>query len=70
MSATHGMRRGALATYRPAHVLDRRIRVEVRAVHRDGTVTVETMHELDEEGQAAGPWLGDMLTLDAGELTQ
>lgn len=64
------MRRGHLATYRPAHVLDRRIMVEIAKVHRDGTVTVETMHELDEDGQAAGPWLGDILTLDAGELTQ
>lgn len=61
---------GHYATYRPPHVLDRAVRVVVRGVHHDGTVTVETLYEVDEDGQAAGRFLGDTITLDAMELTQ
>lgn len=71
VTTPHALHPGHYATYRPAdHVLDRRVRVVVRGVHHDGTVTVETVYELDEDGKCAGRFLGDTITLDAEELTQ
>lgn len=66
----HAIRKGHYATYQPPHVLDRSVRVVVRGVHHDGSVTVETLYEIDEDGGAAGRFLGDTITLDATELHQ
>jgi hypothetical protein len=66
----HAIKRGHYVTYRPAedNPLERDVRAVVRHVYDNGTVTIETIHELDEDGQAAGRFLGDVITLDAAEL--
>lgn len=50
-------------------VRGRTISAIVRAVHRDGTVTVEARHELDQSGNIRGCYLGYRYRYEANDLT-
>lgn len=54
---TTNLKPGTHVTYRPRH-LDFNVSAIVRHVHRDGTVTVEARHILDDNGEPEGGYLG------------
>lgn len=49
-------------------VRGRTISAIVRCAHRDGTVTVEARHELDERGRIHGCYIGHRFRYDANDL--
>lgn len=69
MTQDHGIKRGASVRYN-AHG-DPRIPISARVdrVHRDGSVTVQARHFLDDKGRPQGAFLGYRYRLDADAVT-
>lgn len=61
-------RKGAFATYEVAN--GEKVLAVVRRAHRDGSVTVETRHRLNRDGEPCGCYLGYRFTLPVTLLTE
>lgn len=63
------LRKGQFGTYSITRLGGWKVRAMVLTVHRDGTITIEARHALDEKGKIQGGYLGYRYRMKAENFT-